>query len=251
MLLQAALDELRGSILRDVTLKKTGPGDQYWSDEALVMYIDEAQRRFARRTFCLRDDYNADVTQFTITATVDRYVLHPKIVFVQSARVAGDPSDLTRVPHSVTFLPSDNSADVWTAAVIDKPSHPIAFSTDEGIDLENDHAPVLKLYPIPDSETDGKTVNLRVSRLPLLDLTLDTLQESLEIPVDYQLDMLEWAAWRALRNWDIDAEDRAKAKQHRDRFDEAVKECRRDVWRKIFQPIKWRFGESAFSYTRR
>jgi hypothetical protein len=251
MLLQDALDELRGSILRDVTLKKAGPNDQYWTDDALIRYIDEAQRRFARRTFCLRDSLNPDVTQFTIKQTVDTYTLHPKIVFVQSVRVAGDPMDLTRVPHSVSFLPSDNAADVWTAAVIDRPSHPIAFSTDEGIDLEHDHAPILKLYPTPDAETNNVLVNMRVSRMPLTDLTVDTLQEPLEIPEDYQLDLLEWAAWRALRNWDIDAEDRAKAQQHRTRFDEAVKECRRDVWRKIFQPIKWRFGETAFSYTRR
>lgn len=251
MLLSEALDELRGSILRDVTHKKSGPPDQYWSDLALVMYIDEAQRRFARRTFCLRDDMNPEVTQFSIMSGVDRYSLHPKVVFVQSARIEGDPKDLSRITHDTSFIPSDNQADVFTAAVIDRPSHPIAFSTDEGIDLDNDHAMTFKLYPTPDDATDGMAINLRVSRLPLVDLTLDTLDKPLEIPVDYQLDMLEWAAWRALRNWDIDAEDRSKAVQHRARFDEAVREARRDILRKIFQPVKWRFGEAAFSYIRR
>jgi len=251
MQVQAALDELRGSILRDVSLKKAGPGDQYWSDDALIQYIDEAQRRFARRTFCLRDNRNPDVTQFKLLEGVDTYTLHPKVVYVQSIRLVGDYYDLSRITHDTSFIPSDNQADVFSAAVLSKPSHPIAFSTDEGIDLDNDHATVLKVYPIPTAADAGIVAGMRVSRLPLNDVTLSGLSNDLEIPGDYQLDMLEWAAWRALRNWDIDAEDRAKAAQHRTRFDEAVKECRRDIWRKIFQPVKWRFGEAGFSYTRR
>jgi hypothetical protein len=251
MLLQDALDELRGSILRDVSTKKIGPDDQYWSDTALVGYINEAQRRFARRTFCLRDSINPEVTQFTIAKAIDQYTLHPKIVFVQGVRLLGDPMDLTRITHNVSWIPSDNQSDVFSTVVVDRPNRPIAFSTDEGIDLDNDHAIILKLYPTPDDTTDGAICTLRVSRLPLNDLTLKDLKAPLEISDDYAYDMLEWAAWRALRNWDIDAEDRNKAKQHRDRFDEAVKECRREILHKIFQPVKWRFGEGGFSYTRR
>jgi hypothetical protein len=41
------------------------------------------------------------------------------------------------------------------------------------------------------------------------------MDATFETPEDYDLDVLEWAAWRALRNWDLDAEDRTKADQHK------------------------------------
>lgn len=251
MLVQEALDELRGSILRDVSTKKTGPSDTFWTDDALLLYIRDAQRRFARRTFCLREFLDPSVVQFIIRDGVPTYTLNPKIVFVQSARIEGDPTDLTRISHSTRLSPSDTYLDAFSNAVTATDNHPYGFSTDDGIDTGEDHAPIMTLFPTPDATVDGFAVNMRVSRLPLVDPTLDNLKDPLEIPEDYCLDMLEWAAWRALRNWDIDAEDRKKAQQHRDRFDEAVKEARREVLRKIFQPVKYRFGENGFAYTRR
>jgi hypothetical protein len=92
---------------------------------------------------------------------------------------------------------------------------------------------------------------LRVSRLPLVPFTNKTISLASELPEDWQLDMLEWAAWRALRNWDLDAEDRKKADQHKTRFDDAVKECRHEVEiRKMHAPPTWSFGQGGFTYPR-
>jgi hypothetical protein len=63
--------------------------------------------------------------------------------------------------------------------------------------------------------------------------------------------MLEWAAYRALRNWDVDAEDRKKADDHKKRFEEAIKECWREAENmKMFKPVTWAFGQGGFSYIR-
>jgi hypothetical protein len=105
--------------------------------------------------------------------------------------------------------------------------------------------------PQPGVEQKGKRVLLRTSRLPMERFSLSKLSAPAEIDEDWQLDMLEWAAWRALRNWDLDAEDRKKADQHKTRFNEAVAECRHEVEiRKMHAPPTWGFGQNGFTYTR-
>lgn len=256
MQLQEALDELRGSILRDVSSLKTGPPDQYWTDDALVLYIDEAQRRFARRSFCLRDSTTPQVTQVVLSSKVggtpvNTYSLDPSVIFVVSARHQDDAWDMMRTSHTIPFDATNVFIDWFDFSNQVNPSHPVAFSTDEGIDLDSDHAIMLRVFPDPDTDEDGKIINLRTVRVPLNALSVDALDQDLEIPIDYQLDMLEWAAWRALRNWDIDAEDRKKAESHKARFEDAVREARKEARRKIFQQITWQFGRNGFSYSRR
>ena len=52
------------------------------------------------------------------------------------------------------------------------------------------------------------------------------MSAELDLPALFHLDVLEWAAYRALRNHDADAENMGKAEQHRQRFDQAVTEGR-------------------------
>ena len=56
-----------------------------------------------------------------------------------------------------------------------------------------------------------------------------------EIPEEFHLDLVEWGAWRALRNHDADIDGNpdniaivmARASAHKKRFEEAVAECKR------------------------
>jgi hypothetical protein len=93
-------------------------------------------------------------------------------------------------------------------------------------------------------------VYLRVARKPLVIFTEADLgtDVDIEVPEDFALDALEWAAYRALRNWDLDAQDRAKAEQHKTRFEEACRECRLDIERKLANNVQWRFGGGGFTY---
>ena len=50
------LQELRCNVLHDRSDQVAGGSDYLWSDETLVRYIDEAHRRFARRSWIIRDN---------------------------------------------------------------------------------------------------------------------------------------------------------------------------------------------------
>lgn len=253
MNLQDGLDELRGGILRDVTALKSGPADHFWQDSNLVRYIDDAQKRFARLSLCIRDSTTPSVSQVVLVGdgATDTYRLDPSVLFVASARHEDDSYDLRRMKHSSSG--SQNEFTEWyefaTNPVEGKPS---MFSTDEGLDPENDHAINMRFFGMPKDRTDnvqtGKIVYLRTIRKPLVELTISTLDANFEIPSEYQLDMLEWAAYRALRNLDIDGEDRTKAEGHKKRFEDAVLECKKDIRRKLWQPEMWAFGDNGFTY---
>ncbi|MNX63515.1 hypothetical protein D3C86_945160 [compost metagenome] len=90
----------------------------------------------------------------------------------------------------------------------------------------------LGLAPVP---TEAATLHLQVLRRPLVPLSLNDLDAAPEIPEEYHLDLLEWAAWRALRNHDADLDGdannigivMARSSAHKKRFEDAVAECKR------------------------
>ncbi len=248
MTLEDLLDELRTNILRDHA------APYLWTDLTLVRYIDDAQRRFARRTLCLRDAVTPDVTQVVLSTGVDAYPLHPSVLAVLSARYYADTSDLARVGHeqvSGAVAPDTLWFDINTVTGF-PPGRPRAITTDEQSDLAaaGKAAVSLKVYPAPTIDENGRVIYLRVARLPLKPFSDDNRSAVCEIPEDYQLDMLEWAAYRARRTYDVDGGDPAKAESHKARFEEAVKEAQTEMKRKLFAPVKWVFGQNGFTYTR-
>ena len=98
MTLGDLLCELRGNMLRDKSDLVSGADDRLWNDETLVRYIDEAQRRLARRALVIRDS-SSSVTQFTTVVNAASYPLDPAIRAVLSVRMTGDHQDLPRAGH--------------------------------------------------------------------------------------------------------------------------------------------------------
>lgn len=245
MTLADALDELRVGILRDTSTLKSGPPDSYWTDPRLTRYIDDAHKRFARLTLCIHDDTTPSITRVTLASGKDMYTLHPSILMVLSARHQDDQQDMVRITHQRAVNTQNTYTEDFEFAIVTNPGKPVRFSTDEGMDPTRNHAIRMRMLGTPDSTQVGKNIYLRVIRKPAAPLQLTA---EFEIPEEYHLDMLEWAAFRALRNWDIDAEDRAKATQHKERFELAVKECKKDVSRKTWAPYMWQFGQNGFSY---
>ena len=248
MNLADALDELRVGILRDSSTLKSGPPDHYWTDRRLVTYISDAQNRFARLSLCIHDDVTPSITQIVLSSGVDMYRLDPSVLFVISAKHADDTKDMARVKHTSSTALHNSYTEDFMFAIDNVAGKPTRFSTDEGMDPTRNHAIRMRFFGKPDDTQAGKVVYLRVIRRPIKRVTLDKMDQHFEIPEEYHLDMLEWAAYRALRNWDIDSEDRAKAVQHKNQFELAVKECKKDVLRKTFAPLAWSFGGNGFSY---
>lgn len=251
MKLATLLDELRTNILRDDAELASGPDDQLWSDEALVRYINDAQRKFAKRTFSLRDASTPSVVEVALATGVATYTLHKAVLALYSARYDTDVVDLARAGHTVFFTYDKDDPcflDPSTAATWN-PGRPRAYSTDEALDRDSSSkgSLILTVFPTPTSTEDGKIVYLRVARMPLNDFDIDHLDLESELDEDDQLDMLEWAAFRAMNTSDIDGHD-AQADKHAQLFEKAVRDTLRKQRIKMRAPMRFEFGRAGFTW---
>lgn len=232
MNVQELLEELRANLLRDVSdevdARDTG---LLWSDRTLVRYINDAQVKFAVETGLLRDETTEAITRITLVEGQEQYALDARVIAVLGSRI-GPKWHLSRTTYGALF---SNRGDVSLGYVRLGPcanGTPRRFYTDR-------ETGKIGVYPAPDADSAGKTLVLRVTRKPLQSLIASNLQAVPEIPEEYHLDMLEWAAWRALRNHDVDAENMAKASAHKTRFEQAIKELSREAKRLQAQDLQF------------
>lgn len=260
MQLYELLEELRENVLHDRSDRVAGSDDYLWSDKTLVRYIDQAQRRLARRALVLRDAITPKCCQFTTNTTVDglgmnKYDLDDSVIAVLSCRMTGDTADLARASHSAfdTYrVPDTYFFDPSSLSAL-PPGKPLAYDTDESLVFASDgelSTVSLRIYPAPDAAHAGVVGNMRVIRMPLAHLTMDAMKAIPEVPEALHLDMLDWAAYLALRKVDVDAGDAARAEEFRERFEATVAEARQEMMRKEFQPAVWSFGRNGFTWER-
>ena len=256
MRLGELLEELRDNILRDRSHQVAGAEDYLWSDKTLVRYIDQAHKRFARLTQCIRDNLTPQVTQFTTVAYQHLYPLDPSVIGVLSVHMHGDKADLARAGHSdldTYHTPDTYFFDPGQLSNL-PPGKPLAFTTDEGIAQDNEgtySATLLRLYPIVSPTYAGIEGRLRVTRLPLYTLDHRQLDMVPEVPEDWHLNMLDWAAYLALRQPDLDIAG-GDALMRSDKFAKSfqahVDDCKETFKRKQFTPLQWSFGRNGYSY---
>jgi hypothetical protein len=188
----------------------------------------------------------------TLEEGVTEYTLHESIIAVISAKLDGEVSDLARSGHTI-FNRSTRSTDNWdlSEAAVAAPGKPLAFSTDEQI-VESDDSTMsavsLRLFPAPNADYDGEILKLRVVRKPLDDFVATGLGAIPEVPVDHHLDMLDWAAYLALRIVDVDAGNPRRAAEFAQSFENHVQAARTMVMRKLFAPKPWGFGRGGWSW---
>lgn len=253
MNLGETINELRVNILNDRSDRVSGSSDYLWTDATLISYINIAQRRFARRSLCLRDSKTAEVCQVTLVANQTEYTLHQSVLAVVSAKLEGDVQDMRRGGHSVfdTYQTQDTFFFDANQLATLAPGKPFAYSTDETLDEDDNGAIssiVMRVYPAPSAEYAGEKVYLRVVRLPLVKLSNENQQ--LEIPEDHQMEMLDWAAYLALRIADHDAGDAPRAERYAKSFEAHAQVARNTVMRKLFAPTTWGFGRNGFAWER-
>jgi hypothetical protein len=248
------LQLLRGPILNDRTDRIAGTSDYLWEDETLVTYINEAQRRFAVRSLILRDGTTPEVTEIVLQEGVDTYVLHRSVLAVVSARMLDQRVDLRRAGHSMLSAYRTVS-DTWIdpCCFIGLPDGPpVAFSTDEELstdDCDSLAVVTLRVYPTPSAAVDGKTLKLRVVRKPIESLCVTNLTAVPEIPEDHHIEMLDWAAYLALRIVDDDAGSPRRAEEFALAFEGHVREARATAMRKLFAPTRMGFGRGGFVWS--
>ena len=251
MNLSGLLGFLRSSILRDTSDQTGGPSDYLWSDATLTTMINEAYYRFAAEALCLRDNTNPQFTQFRTVPLVDQYALDPAVLAVLSVQMAGDRSDLARAGHSefnAYVRPDTYYFDPNTLALL-PPGKPQAFSTDEGLSETDDGAVsaiTLRLFPKPSADWAPTIASLRVIRLP--SGPLEQGADVPELPERHHIEMLDWAAYLALRIVDHDLGDPARAEGFKASFEDFARKARLLAMRKMFTPLQHGFGRGGWSW---
>lgn len=225
------LEELRANILRDTSdeVGSTSPG-ALWDDRTLVRYINDGQVKFAVESCILRDETTPALTQITLVEGQEQYALDPRVVAVYGARQGR--YHLSRTTYGALFSARGDlvlSNPVCGAQVNGTPRR---FYTDR-------ESGKLGVYPAPDATWADKVLTLRIARKPLKSLVETDLAAVPELPEEYHLDILEWSAWRALRNHDVDAENMAKASAHKTRFLDALEELERKAKRTQAQDFQF------------
>ena len=256
------LQELRENILHDRSDQVAGQSDYLWSDTTLCRYIDEAQRRFARGALVIRDGTTSTassgtttkpVTDVLLVAGTDMYTLHPSVLAVISARLDGDKADLARGGHAAFATYTQPDTYYFDPSSLSQlpPGKPLAYDTDEyaGADANGSFGTItLRVYPVPNADYAGQNISLRVARMPLQRFTLANLEVEPEIPEEHHLEMLDWAAYLALRIVDVDAGMPDRANEFRQSFELHVQKAKEQALRKTFTPLQWNFGRNGFSW---
>jgi hypothetical protein len=194
---QELLDYTRKHVLRDT---KTPP---LFPDDLVVGYLDEAQQRMVQRTHAFVEA----TREFSLSAGEAFYPLDDDIAYVYAVRLDGISGYLT------------TSTDSWTPQDTTS-TQPYRYTLDT-------ETQTIRFYPIPDGTY---TAVLRVARLPV-QLTLDNLEDELEIKARYQLALADWAAYRCFTNDDVDGRNDGAADRALARFNMAVNEFKRDEYK--------------------
>jgi hypothetical protein len=247
------LSELRLNILNDRSDLVDGDSDYLWTDETLVRYINEAQRRFATRSLIIRDATTPEVVDVVLQTGVSEYQLNAAVLAVISAKLEGEQTDLARTGHSIlnrSTQPADVNWDMALSSNV-QPGKPAAIATDEQV-VEDDagtlSAVTLRVFPAPSSTYNGQKIKLRVCRKPINELVLTNLEAVPEVPEDHHLDMLDWAAYLALRIVDQDSGNRTRSNDFAVSFEGHVQQARTMVMRKLFAPMPWGFGRNGWAW---
>jgi hypothetical protein len=140
-----------------------------------MSYLNEAEVLFARKTYAL---FNT----LTITTVVGQslYTLPAGVLLVSSGLVSGQARELSNMTRR--NMPPDTATNTGI---------PLAFATDEV-------SGAIRFYPVPDAIM---TITMRAAQLPATSFTAATAPS---IPVQYHPDLIEYAAYRALRVNDVD-----------------------------------------------
>lgn len=235
MNLQELLEELRTNMLRDVSDAVGSQSDKLWTDETLIRYINEGYRKFCKQTMLIRDGATPRYTRVSLVKGEDRYPVHKDVLAVITAKIDGKAYDLHKTTHDSLVGAVSNSFPASAVGLTPAGQEPRWFVMDE-------ETRILRVFPTVGEEFDGKLLLLRVSRMPSAVLSVNDLSTILEVDEDYHLDILEWAAYRALRNHDVDVENIGKATSHKNRFNEAIAEAIKDSQRVRFAPTEFVFN---------
>jgi len=196
MTTEELLEHLRVNILRDEAVPPL------WSDEELLAYLDDAQRIMARFTHCLVST-TGGASQITTAAGVSAYPLHPAVLHVSAVYCEETRRELSPAAYA-PFAAGHGAPQAYRASI--------------------DNAGELLVFPVPDNTY---TLRLRVARDPLESMAKGGEPE---VPVQWRLALVDWAAYRALRANDPEQLNMAAANDLNTQWRLSLRDMKRDIY---------------------
>lgn len=240
MTLEELLETTAKEFLDDRSELLDGDNDDLWSDALLVKFLNEGQRLLCRSAWVLVDTGNAKAGIITLVEGKTTYPLHKSVLRVIHATVSGEEAALTRY-HEAAFTdpPSQYLEDFdIDRASVSTPGAPTAIATDAGTRK-------LRVYPPPAAAQTGTQLLLKVARMPVCLLSLDTPTESPEVPEEYHLALCEYAAGRCLTLPNVSSAGKADGKLMLASFKQVVSDARRDRQRADRAPARFRYASTT------
>ncbi len=200
------LDELivtSRKLLRDVR-----PERYLFDDDEILLGLNEGQRKFALKThYFLRADRTLN-----LEAETDLYPLDADIITVYSCTLDGYYGRLRR------------STETWTPDSYSL-AKPEAFTTDQ-------ESQSIRFFSAPDKDY---VATLRVAVLPP-EFSLDELDAECQIPLQWQVALCDWAAYRCYSTDDADGRNDDAAATAKKRFEAVISEAKSAGYRAATGP---------------
>ncbi len=169
----------------------------FWSDAAVVSYLNEAVQEACERAQLIEDRTTPVVCALPVIAGQARYALHPSVLLIKRATLNG------ALLHETSLEDLDEESCHWETRV----GTPRRFLFDEAIGAT---PPQLQLVSTPAAPG---VVGLTVYRGALKPLSKDRPNEAPEVPARFHTRLLDWIYHRAYFKQDADTFDPAKGAQ--------------------------------------
>jgi len=168
-----------------------------WSNEELTSFISEAEKLACRASFLIKKSEVA--FNINVVAGTSEYSLNSKIIRIKDATLASTGKSLSPIEY-------EDLANV------------ISWRTREGTPFNyviDESDKTVRLYPVP---VIDDTISLIYYRLPLVTYSWEDVSADIEIPEEYQIEMLDYAAHLAYLKDEANTFDPTRAEYYRQRF---------------------------------
>lgn len=228
------------TFLDDRASRVSGASDQLYSDEDIVVQLNEAQRILCDEAWVLEDTTTAACCEIQLLNGVTDYPLHESVLGIKYVRLSDSDIDLLRVGyydnrlHSIRPL---NEPDFWdvNTPLVETAGRPTRWSSDIG-------TATIRLRRKPDATAALLKAKLAVVRLPIIDLDVSALTASPEVKVKYHMLMCKYAAGQLGSSGDVDSGLPQRAARWLREWNEGLKAARRSRQRLQQSQPQWRYG---------
>lgn len=228
------------TFLDDRVSRLSGVSDELISDELIVTFLNEAQRRLCDEAWVLEDLKTPEVCQIQLRENVTDYALHPSILGIKSVRLSDSDLDLSRVNYydnRLHLTQGDEDGSFWdtSAVTTESAGRPSRWSSDMG-------TRALRVRLKPDSVAAPLKLKLAVVREPVCVLDVSNPEACPEVEPKYHLAMIKYAAGNCAVGGDVDIAMVAKGRGWIKDFEAELERAKRFKRRLQNAPPRYRFG---------